>query len=197
MGKPQKTVAYITPEEYLALEEKSLTKHEYLDGVIYDWQGVLPSGMAGGGTAHNIISGNIYTLLRHHLRGSRCQTFMADMRLHVLAASAHFYPDVMVTCSEKDRESDLSKSEPILLVEVLSPSTTEFDHGEKLAQYRKLPSLQEYLLVDSDKMRVEVFRKPASGEWTLAVLNERDTLTLESVHLKTEVATLYEEVEFP
>lgn len=124
MGIPQKAVAWIAPHEYLALEEKATVKHEYLDGVLYAWQGHASLSMAGGSRVHNEICQNVAFALRGQLKGRPCHVYMTDVRLHVRARDAYFYPDVAVTRSSVDQSTDPSDasvfSEPSLIVEVLS-----------------------------------------------------------------------------
>ena len=163
MGAPQKAVAWIKPEEYLALEEKATTKHEYLDGVIYAWQGFGPEAMAGGSRAHNQAIQNLVVALRQSLRGTPCTTYAADLRLHVRQRRAYFYPDVAVSCSPADSpvgDANATEfSEPRVVFEVLSDSTEAFDRGEKFEAYKQIPSLEEYVLVSVRDRRVEVFRR--------------------------------------
>jgi Uma2 family endonuclease len=170
MGVPQKAVAWISPEEYLALEERATFKHEYLDGVIYAWQGHVPEGMAGGTRAHNKLCQNLLLAFRQHLRGSPCEVYITDVRLHVRARDAYFYPDLAVTCSPADRSTDSAEAsvfrEPCLIVEVLSDSTEVFDRGEKFAAYKQIPTFEEYLLVSARGRRMEVFRRQPAGTWT-------------------------------
>ncbi|HTS52619.1 MAG TPA: Uma2 family endonuclease [Burkholderiales bacterium] len=163
MGTPQKAVAWIKPEEYLALEEKATTKHEYLDGVVYAWQGFAPDAMAGGSRAHSQVIQNLVVTLRPKLRGTPCRTYAADIRLHVRQRQAYFYPDVAVTCSPSDSpaaQADAAEfAEPTVIFEVLSDSTEAFDRGEKFEAYKQIPTLEEYLLVSPAGRRVEAFRR--------------------------------------
>ena len=163
MGAPQKAVAWIKPEEYLALEEKATTRHEYLDGVVYAWQGFVPEAMAGGSRAHNQVIQNLVVALRPKLRGTPCRTYTADIRLHVRQRQAYFYPDVAFTCSPSDSPeagSDASEfTEPTVIFEVPSDSTETFDRGEKFEAYQQIPTLEEYVLVTPRGRRVEVFRR--------------------------------------
>lgn len=163
MGYSQKLPSYISPEDYLLLEERALTKHEYLDGVIYDWQGAGPRAMAGGSKQHNTASLNIYTSLRAQLSGTGCSTFVADIKVASADESAYFYPDVVVSCSESDRASPLFVRQPTLIVEVLSTSTELFDRGDKFASYRALESLLAYVLVSTDLHTVELATR--AGGW--------------------------------
>ncbi|HEY9735093.1 MAG TPA: Uma2 family endonuclease [Trichocoleus sp.] len=129
-------VQYVSPEEYLAREQTSPIKHEYRDGEVY--------AMAGASDAHVTITVNLSSLLRTHLRGSGCRTYASDMKAQV-EANRYYYPDVMVTCDERDRTFDYFKRYPCLIVEVLSEATEAFDQGDKFADYRHLESLQEYV----------------------------------------------------
>lgn len=165
MGLPQKSLAYITPDEYLALESQASTKHEYLDGAIYAWQGHGPVAMAGGTVRHNAVSMDIAISLRNQLRGKPCRVLMADVRLGLADRSAYFYPDVMVTCSPADLARDDGLSEPCLVVEVLSPGTETFDRGEKFEAYRKIDALQAYVLVSPEQRSIELFTR--AGAWQL------------------------------
>jgi len=171
MGIPQKAPAWITPDEYLALEERAAVKHEYLDGVIYAWQGYGPAAMAGGSRVHNEIVQNLVVALRPAIRGGPCRTFATDMRLHVRAKDAFFYPDIMITCSVTDLAGDGTRvnviSEPIAIMEVLSESTEAFDRGEKFETYKLIPTLREYLLVPTAGRCIEAYRRQPDGSWAL------------------------------
>lgn len=199
MGVPQKAVAWITAPEYLALEERASSKHEYLDGVIYAWQGHAPEAMARGSRRHNAICRNLAVTLRQRLGATLCQVFMSDVRLHVVARVAYFYPDVAVTCSAQDLDDDASNQsefrEPVLIAEVLSESTERFDRGEKFSVYQQIAALQEYVLLSTGGRKVEVFRKQGSGEWIGSVYLA-GALTLESLGIETSVEALYDSVEF-
>ncbi|WP_157266090.1 Uma2 family endonuclease [Azohydromonas aeria] len=176
MGLPQKSLAYITPDEYLALETQASTKHEYLDGAIYAWQGHGPQAMAGGTIRHNAVSMDISVSLLNQLRGRPCQVLMADVRLNLADRSAYFYPDVLVTCSPNDLARDDGVSEPCVVVEVLSPGTETFDRGEKFEAYRKIPSLQAYVLVSPDRRSIELFTR-ANG-WQAQPVAEGEAVAL-------------------
>ncbi len=119
---------------------------------------------------------------------------MADMKVHVAAADAFFYPDVLVTCSETDRQQSLYKSEPVLIVEVLSESTAADDRGAKFGDYRHLPSLREYVLIDPGRFGVEVFRKNQDGRFVLHPFGPGDAVTLTSLDVTLTMEDLYEDV---
>jgi Uma2 family endonuclease len=153
--------------------------------------------MAAAGERHVTVALNVAMALRQHLAGTPCRTFITDMKLRVEAADAYFYPDVMVTCSPRDAEQSHVKSEPVLVVEVLSPATAAFDRGDKFAAYRGLPSLKEVLLVDPDLRRCDLFRRQAleAGEaWVLHPTEPGAGVELASVGLQLSAEALWAEV---
>ena len=150
--------------------------------------------MAGAEDRHVTVSMNIAFALRQHLSGSPCRTFMSDMRLHVAAANSYFYPDVLVTCSPLDLASAMVKSEPKLIVEVLSPSTGAFDRGLKFSHYRRLASLEEYVLIDLDSRTSDCYRKGADGLWVLHPFARGEAVTLASGAMQVSAAQLFAEV---
>ena len=181
--------SYLTSEEYLQLEEKSDIKHEYIDGDVY--------AMAGATDTHVTIAGNIFALLLSHLRGSGCRVYISDMKIRIESKNRFYYPDVLVTCEDKDRENSTFKQFPNLIVEVLSDSTEAFDRGDKFADYQSLPSLQEYVLVNTKKARIECFRRTPEGLWLLQFYELKDSqFELTSVGFKGNISDVYEEVEF-
>ena len=124
----------MTASDYLAWEAEQKDRHEFVGGETF--------AMAGAEDRHVTVTGNLYMALRQHLSGSPCRTFMSDMRLSVATLGSYFYPDILVTCSAADLASPLAKSEPKLIVEVLSPSTAAYDRGLKFSHYRKLGRLR-------------------------------------------------------
>lgn len=184
MGKAQ-PAAPLNREAYLSWEAEQPEKHEYLSGEVF--------AMVGVRREHALVAGALHAALRNHLKGTPCQAFVADMKLFVEAAEAYFYPDVMVTCDERDRRADLVIEHPVLVVEVLSDSTAAYDRGTKFAAYRKLPSLQEYLLVDVDHRRLELYRREAD-HWLFFEAGTDGTLSLESVAMKLSVAEAFEDL---
>lgn len=181
---------YITPQEYLQLEEKSDVKHEYIDGYAY--------AMAGASDAHVTVSGNLFALLRSHVRGSSCRVFISDMKARIEKLNRYYYPDVMVTCDERDKENAVEKKFPCLIVEVLSDSTEAFDRGDKFADYQQLETLQEYVLINVKRQRVECFRRNNEGLWVLQSYTSEDNLfQLQSLNFEMEMSALYEDVIFP
>ena len=179
----------LTPEEYLQLETASDIKHEYIDGEVY--------AMAGATDTHVTIAGNIFALLLSHLRGSRCRVYISDMKVRIENKNCFYYPDVLVTCEDRDRENSTFKKFPNLIIEVLSDSTEAFDRGDKFADYQSLPSLQEYVLVNTKKARIECFRRTKEDLWLLQFYElENSHFELTSVNFRGKISDVYEEVEF-
>ncbi|GCL51489.1 hypothetical protein NIES3804_30690 [Microcystis aeruginosa NIES-3804] len=175
----------LTPEEYLQFEETSLIKHEYIDGQVY--------AMAGTTDTHNIIGLNFTFIIRNHLRGSDCRVYFADVKVRLEKRNHFYYPDIIVTCDNRDRETATYKSFPKLIVEVLSDSTEAFDRGDKFNNYQTLESLEEYVLVNSKHQRVETFRRGEQGLWILQTYQE-ESFSLQSINLTASFWDLYEDV---
>lgn len=172
--------------DYLAWGSTQTDRHEYLNGEVF--------AMAGAEDGHVTTAGNLYMALRQHLAGGPCRSYMSDMRLHVADANGYFYPNVMVTCSDHDRASPLLKSEPRLLVEVLSPSTAAYERGLKFSHYRSIASLQEYLLIDLETRSSDCYRKGPDGLWVLHPFARGETVVLASVGLELAAELLFAEV---
>jgi len=182
--------AYYTAEEYLAFEAESIERHELIHGEIY--------AMAGGTAAHASVSLNVASALKSHLRGTPCQSFMADMRLNVQASDAYFYPDVFVTCGAEQRAEQQAKTDAVLIVEVLSPSTAAFDRGAKFGHYRLLPSLNEYLIIDIETRTADLYRKAENNTWVLRPYSGNDVVELASVGLSVPLDTvIFEDIDEP
>ena len=178
-----------TAAEYLAWEAGQTERHEFVDGEVF--------AMAGAEDRHVTVALNLAFALRQHLTGGPCRTYMSDMKLNVAAANQYFYPDVLVTCSPHDQANATIKSEPKLIVEVLSPSTAAYDRGLKFGYYRALPSLQEYALVDLDARSTDCYRKGADGLWVLHPFAKGEPVLLASVALDITSAQLFAEVPDP
>ena len=178
----------ISADDYLAGEIHSPIRHEYVAGEVF--------AMAGATEEHATIAGNLFALLRNQVRGGPCRVYIADMKLRVAAADAFFYPDVFVTCDPRDATEPLAKRHPTLICEVLSESTEAYDRGGKFAAYRTLESLKEYLLIDSRRRAVEVFRRQPGG-WLLSPVPPDGALELKCLDFRCAVDALYEDVVFP
>lgn len=187
---------HLTPEEYITLERKAIPdaekiRSEYVNGKII--------GMSGASFAHNLITSNIYIELGTRLKGSGCAVLANEMRVSSPFTSSYFYPDIVVVCDEPRFEDDAFDIllNPIILIEVLSPSTEAYDRGEKFSHYRQLPSLQEYILVAQDRICVEIFRRQ-EDDWILTYFQDlEDHLPLISIQSELPLHEIYDRVTFP
>ena len=172
--------------EYLEGERDAAVRHEYVAGQAY--------AMAGASARHNRIAGNIFARLNERLDGAECEPFISDMKVRV-APDLVYYPDVVVTC-DPPGGNPYVRSEPSLVVEVLSPSTERADRHEKLAAYKNCPSVREYALVAQDRMLVELHRRVGEG-WQAELFTEADErCAFDSVGLTLTLADIYRNVRF-
>ncbi|MEZ2276412.1 MAG: Uma2 family endonuclease [Microcoleus sp.] len=179
-----------SPEEYLSLEHENTVRHEYQRGLVY--------AMAGGSDDHDELSLNLIELLREKVRDSGCSVRSGNVKVNY-AAEFFYYPDAFVTCDPRDRSDRYVKRYPKLIAEVLSPSTKKFDRGDKFEDYQQLESLEEYVLISQDEMRVECRRrvKDGAGErWETVVYGAGDRVMLQSIELEVAIAELYRGVSF-
>lgn len=176
----------ISVHDYLEGELVSEIKYEYVNGEVF--------AMAGAKRAHNVVNMNLLALLYNHLRGTPCHVFSSDMKVGILTASedCFYYPDVQVSCEKEGH--DLYNNAPKLIIEVLSESTERKDRSEKFHYYRKLASLEEYVLVAQDCQRVEIYRR-CTG-WDLALFGEGDNFRFDSVDLSLSIADVYQDIVF-
>lgn len=160
MTEPARKLTY-TFAEYLALEAKSETKHEYINGEVF--------AMAGGTPGHAALAAAVIRLLGTALLGRPCRVYTSDLRIRVLATGLATYPDVSIVCRpfEHDPEDENTAINPVVIAEVLSDSTEAYDRGEKFAHYRRIPSLRDYLLVLQREAQIEHYRRNEDDTWTL------------------------------
>ncbi|MDW8291337.1 MAG: Uma2 family endonuclease, partial [Armatimonadota bacterium] len=181
---------YVSEVEYLQAERQASVKSEYLAGQVF--------AMAGASRAHNRIVFNLGGLLYTALQGRECEAYLGDMRVKIPQASAYFYPDVAIVCGKPQFEDEQEDSllNPMVVIEVLSPSTEGFDRGEKFLLYQRLPSLREYVLVSQQSMRVEQFVRLPDGGWQRREYTRPEqVMQLESVGVALSVQAVYEGVE--
>lgn len=174
----------ISPAAYLAGEKIAERRHEYVNGQVF--------AMAGGTKAHNQVAGNFYSLLRAGVRGTPCRVFIGDVKVYVAWDwhQRYYYPDVVVACELDDTDAYVIE-QPKLIIEVLSESTERNDRSDKFYAYRRLPSLQEYVLVAQDVLRVEVYRRET--EWDFELYEAPDaSFSLKSLDLSLTVLEVYE-----
>jgi Uma2 family endonuclease len=177
-----------TPEEYFAWEEQQLERHELIDGRVY--------AMTGGTQNHSAIKLNIGSLIKAHLRGSKCRVFNSDLKVNILSTSNYTYPDLSVTCDDRDRENAFYITYPCLIVEVLSDSTEAYDRGKKFEKYRRNPNLVDYVLVSSDEMAIDIYHKNEAGNWLILSYRPGDRVDLKSIDLSLPIEQFYEEIVF-
>jgi Uma2 family endonuclease len=175
-----------SPEEYLEWEEQQAIRYEYLEGEVY--------AMTGGTLPHSEIALNFAALLKSHLRGRGCRVFGSDAKVRISEKGPFFYPDVSMTCDERDRTALKFAEYPCIIAEVLSPTTESYDRGKKFAKYRQLKSLKEYVLISSDAINVEIFRLNEKGKWELTSYAEGDEIELTSIDYKFSIELLYEDI---
>ena len=176
----------MTPQEYLDWEEKQPIKYEYMNGRVF--------AMTGGTLPHNEIALNLAMALKNHLRGKGCRVLMADSKLGVSEKGPFHYPDVMVSCDDRDRRATKVIYHPCLLVEVLSPGTEAFDRSKKFQNYRRISTLKEYVLINAQEMTLERFQLNDNGVWEFYNYGEGDEVILTSVDLSFPIEMLYEDV---
>jgi Uma2 family endonuclease len=173
----------LTPEEYFIWEEKQLEKHEYIDGEVY--------AMSGGSVNHGRIALKLTSMFDNHLENSACITGNSDIKVNIFETKNYTYPDASVTCDDRDKITTQYFTYPCLIVEVLSVSTEAYDRGGKFRIYKNNPVLQDYLLVSSTKIAMDLYHKKDSGEWIIVNYKEGDTIELKSINLSFSIEQVY------
>jgi Uma2 family endonuclease len=174
-------------DDYLVLEDVAAVRHEFLDGQVW--------AMAGGSPDHAAVCANVCALLSNALRGQPCRVYSSDLRVRVQATGLGTYPDVTVICGKLETDPEDRKGHtvinPRLIVEVLSPSTADYDRDEKLSHYQKIPTLQEVVLVAHDRQEVEVVRREANGSWSRHLARDTESAHLTSVGCELPTKEVY------
>lgn len=179
-----------TIEEYLEMEESAVEKYEYYKGEIF--------AMSGAKIPHNRISGNVYAGLHQKLKGKNCRPYGSDQRIHIEANTLFTYPDISVVCGEvvtlnNDNWNILN---PVVIIEILSPSTKNYDRGEKFMLYREITTLREYILIDSESIHIEAFRLNDIQRWELEEYNAiEDHLYIKVINEIVPLAEIYDDVK--
>ena len=189
MQKP--ALKYLTPEEYLAMEEISEIRHEYYQGEIF--------AMAGGTNDHNMIAGDVHTRMNLALTEKGCLVYMADMQLWVEANRLMAYPDVMAVCGEPKYYEDRTDviTNPIVIVEVLSKSTKDYDRGDKFKLFQSIPTFQEYILIDQYTIHIEQYYLEAPKKWAILEYNRlTDILKFAKIDCQISLQDIYRRVKF-
>jgi Uma2 family endonuclease len=177
-----------TPAEYLEWEEQQEFRHEFVDGEVY--------AMTGGTLNHSEIAVKFTIALGSHLQGSGCRVLNSDAKVQIAESNSFLYPDISVTCDPRDRNANKFISHPCLIVEVLSPSTEAYDRGDKFALYRRSTSLQEYILVSTNQMRLDVYQRNDIGRWEFSSYSSGELVELKSVNFSMEIDRVYENIVF-
>ena len=172
-----------TPEEYLAWEEQQLEKHEYIDGQVY--------AMSGGSVNHGRIAVRFTAMFDAHLEESDCIVGNSDIKIRMVATNNYVYPDVSVTCDERDKNTPNYLTYPCLIVEVLSKNTEAYDRGGKFRLYRHNPALKDYLLVSSTSIEMDLYHKDDAGNWLIFNYKEGDIIELKSINFSFPVEQVY------
>jgi Uma2 family endonuclease len=182
----------VRPEEYLALEREASFKSEYLDGVIY--------AMAGGTVDHSTIAGNLIGVLFGQLTGKPCRVLTSDSQVRSRTSDGLFaYPDVAVVCGDvkyHDKRRDVATN-PMVIVEVLSPSTEAFDRGRKFEKYQTIESLKDYVLVAQDRPRIELYSRQTDNQWLLTTVEGLESsLLIPSIECTLALSQVYNQITF-
>lgn len=175
----------MTAAEYLDWEPQQELRHEFVDGLVI--------AMTGGTIPHNDLALNLYSFLRSDIKKRGCRMNVADVKVQI--ADDYRYPDLVVSCDERDLKAVKLYRYPNLIVEVLSPGTAAVDRGEKFNQYRSLETLQEYVLIDSEKISVEIYRRGEGRMWLYYPYVTGDTVRLDSVDIDCPIDMIYEDVQ--
>jgi Uma2 family endonuclease len=176
----------MTVEDYLEWEPLQDLRYEYANGEVF--------AMTGGTIPHNDLALNLYTALRPHLRSKSCRANVSDVKVHLSFQNSYYYPDGIVSCHPQDRDARKFIQYPTLIAEVLSPGTSAKDRGEKFTQYLTIPTLQDYLLIDSEKIFVERYCRGEGRMWLYYPYIAGDTIALSSLEVQFPIELLYEDV---
>lgn len=176
-------------EEYLEMENASIEKNEYYKGEIF--------AMSGAKVPHNTISFNLSGILYNKLKGKKCKPYGSDQRIHIQSNTLFTYPDISIICGEiiTLNNDDYNVLNPTVIIEVLSKSTSNYDRGVKFKLYRDIPTLREYILIDSETIHIEVFRLNENNHWELEEYDSVENyLFVETIDEKIAIAEIYEGV---
>ena len=177
-------------EEYLEMENVADEKHEYYKGEIF--------AMSGAKVAHNTISGNLYVAIAIKLKGKKCKPYNSDQRIHIKTNTLFTYPDISIICGEVItlNNDEYNVLNPTVIIEVLPKSTKNYDRGEKFKLYRDIPSLKEYVLVDSASIHIEIFRLNKNGHWELEEYKSLDEqLSIKAINVTIGLPDIYDGVK--
>ena len=178
---------YVAPEIYLEGERVSPIKHEYRRGQIY--------AMVGAKKPHIVLSVNLAKILGNHLENSPCLVLSSDIKVRLQEVNCYYYPDIAVVCDPQEiHNTEDFILYPVLIIEILSKSTEAFDRGEKFSDYQTCPTLEEYVLVHQNQLKIECYRRDSSGNWTETIYEISDEIEFLSVNYRGDLAAIYHKV---
>ncbi len=183
MGQQQERFSL---QAYLEWENAQPERHEFYRGEVF--------AMTGGRRSHGRVTANLVMHLGLQLKGTPCQVFSESMKIQI-ADDTILYPDIFVTCDRQDLQTEMIFRAPTLVLEVLSPSTQAYDRSQKFALYRRLPSLKEYVLIDPETRRAEIFRINAEGLFVFYDMSESETMELTSIGCKVAIADVFDGID--
>jgi Uma2 family endonuclease len=184
MGPPD--IAVLTSEEYLIMERSTMEKHEFYHGEVF--------AMSGASLRHNKIFNNTFGSLYVKLSEKKCQPYGSYLRIHIPKNTLYTYPDISIICGEPETTDDVKDTvtNPTVIIEILSKGTRDYDKGQKFTLYRDIPTLMEYVLIDSESTRIEKFHRNPDNSWTLRDYQSmHDVLLLEPVEVELSIGELY------
>jgi|WetSurMetagenome_2_1015567.scaffolds.fasta_scaffold14528_3 Uma2 family endonuclease len=186
------TKHYITPEEYLMFEREALDqRHEYFDGEIF--------AMSGASFRHTLISSAITGIFYNQLHGRNCSAVSSDLRVKIPDTGLYTYPDIVVVCGEPEFEDQVFDTllNPVVIIEILSKSTENYDRGKKFENYRKIKSLQEYLLISQEEIHIEHYQRQDNNVWTFKEYTlPEEKIILSSINAQLVLADIYAKITF-
>lgn len=184
-------LAKIAPEEYLFLERQSETKHEYFDGEIF--------AMAGASRRHCKLSANLMRIIGNKLHETKCNVYSNDFRVKIKETGLYTYPDIIITCGKEILEDQVKDTllNPLVLIEILSPSTERYDRGRKFTHYRQIESLRNYVLISQEEPRIEVFQRQPNDQWLLSEKSGlENSIEIPAINYLLSLMEVYDKVDF-
>ena len=179
-------------QEYLEFEKNSIDKHEYYRGEIFMMAGAMPK--------HNVIFKNVFGELYKKLKGKSCQPYGSDLRINIPENTLFTYPDISIICGDivtSEHDEDTA-TQPVVLIEILSKSTKDYDRGSKFKLYRDIPTLKEYILIDSESISIESFSINQNNHWELIEYKTiESTLSIDSIDFQLSLTEIYEGTKLP
>ncbi len=187
----QPQASFVTRQDYLVSERAAEAKSEYYQGEVFS--------MGGASRRHNLIVANALVAIHDQLRQRKCEAYASDMRVKVEATGWYTYPDIVVVCDQPKFEDNAFDTllNPSLLIEVLSPTTEAYDRGRKFEHYRKLPSLEQYVLISQDRCQLERFTRQTDGQWSLSEASDPNAMIeLDAIDCRLKLSEVYNRLDF-